>query len=749
MSSLVEVNPYPLAEQPAEASLGEASERRRETNLLALAWRNRWLLLLTTIIGGTVGWVLLERVTPRFTSLSRIYVERGMPSFLLQDQLQPAQSTSYLYTQAELIRSTPVLSAASDATADLETFREVDSRVTFLREKLDVSVGTNDEIINVSIELPSAEDAAQIVNAVVEAYCDKYSDQRRTSAADILTVLRTDKERRDNDLKLAREALDEFRTQHPEVAVRVSDGDVVTLKFKDLTQSLSVAEMDLLEAKTQYNQAKKMYETPTLQPFLLEMAYSEQQAMREIELERQIQEVRSSLTAERARWGNGHPSVKLQRTALTELEDQLKRKQASTIDGYVETLRLRYELLQHKHDDLRAQYDTQFTQATIVGNHSERLALLLEAYNRAVKASDVIDDRMKEVSLTENVGDMQVEILETGGVAEDPSFPSRPKFLAAGILLGGLGGFGLAWLRDLLDHRLKSVDEVAEILQLPVLGVVPQTTSTGRSHVGRLVAEAPRCQIAEAVRTLRTALHFGLAGHDAKVLAVTSPSPGDGKSTITSNLAIALAQADQRVLLIDADLRKPTQHLIFEVSPEHGLGSVLTARSPVAEAIVPSGVEGLDLLPCGPLPANPVELLNNGFFAEMLEELKGRYDKIVIDAPPVMPVADARIIAAVADATVIVLRALKSSRRLSLATRNELWRVRAKRLGVVVNGMRRTGSFGYGYGYGYGKYGHGYGGYGQTDSDRLPSSRRKKSRSLPAPATTASTDSPAAAAVNE
>ncbi len=748
MSSLVEVNPYPLAEQPAEASLGEAAERRRETNLLALAWRNRWLLLLTTIIGGTVGWVLLERVTPRYTSLSRIYVDRGMPAFL-QDQLQPIQSASYLYTQAELIRSTPVLSAAAGATAGLDAFREVDSPVTFLREQLDVSVGTNDEIINVSLELPSAEDAAQIVNAVVEAYCEKYADQRRTSAADILTMLRTDKEHRDSDLERARRELDEFRSQNSEVAVRVADGDVVTLRFNDLAQSLSRAKADLVDAKTAYMQAKAMYDDPDQRPFLLELAYSDQQNIRAVELERRIQEVRALLTSERARWGEGHPSVKLQDGALKELEEQLKQKQGSTIEGYVETLRLQYDLLERKVTDLTAQHDAQFEEAKRVGKLSQKLALLEDAYTRAVAACDLMDDRIKEVSLIENVGDMQVEILETGGVSDVPSFPSRPGFLAAGILLGGLSGFGLAWLRDLLDHRLKSVDEVAEILQLPVLGVVPQTTSTGRSHVGRLVADAPRCQIAEAIRTLRTALHFGLAGHDAKVLAVTSPSPGDGKSTITSNLAIALAQADQRVLLIDADLRKPTQHLIFEVSPEHGLGSVLTARSPVVEAIVPSGVEGLDLLPCGPLPANPVELLNNGFFAEMLEELKGRYDKIVIDAPPVMPVADARIIAAVADATVIVLRALKSSRRLSLATRNELWRVRAKRLGVVVNGMRRTGSFGYGYGYGYGKYGHGYGGYGHTESDRLPSSRRKKSRPLPAPAVTAAAAAPAAAAANE
>src|SRR4029077_2843787 len=132
---------------------------------------------------------------------------------------------------------------------------------------------------------------------------------------------------------------------------------------------------------------------------------------------------------------------------------------------------------------------------------------------------------------------------------------------------------------------------------------------------------------------------------------------------------------------------------------ERGLGSVLAERHPVEEAIIPAVVDSLDLLPCGPCPANPVELLNNGFFAELLESLKGRYDKIVIDSPPVMPVADARVIAAMTDATILVLRAEHSTRRLSIAARNELWRVRAPRLGLVVNRVPTGKQDSYNYGY--------------------------------------------------
>jgi capsular exopolysaccharide synthesis family protein len=304
-------------------------------------------------------------------------------------------------------------------------------------------------------------------------------------------------------------------------------------------------------------------------------------------------------------------------------------------------------------------------------------------------------------------------------------------------------GFGLSWLRELLDHRLRSVEEIAAVLQLPVLGALPHFgDKQEQSQAGRLVSLTPRSSAAEAFRTLRTALHFGLAGRDVKVIVVTSPSPGDGKSTVASNLAIAMAQADQRVLLIDADLRKPKQHLIYEVSPALGLGSVLTDRRPVEEAIIANVVESLDLLPCGVLPSNPVELLNNGFFADMLNQLRDRYDRIVIDSPPVMPVADARVIAALGEATLLVLRAERSTRRLAQAARNELWRVRATRIGVVVNGVpqRKRNSYGGAYGYGYGSYGeYGYTSFGYGDDDITTNARpSKKSKALLAqPAETA------------
>lgn len=216
-----------------------------------------------------------------------------------------------------------------------------------------------------------------------------------------------------------------------------------------------------------------------------------------------------------------------------------------------------------------------------------------------------------------------------------------------------------------------------------------------------------------------------------KTILITSPAPGDGKTTTASNLAIAMAQAGQKVLLMDADFRRPTQHKVFNVDDQVGTTSVLAEQAQLAEAIKPTETPGLSILPCGPLPKNPSEILQSRAFSRLIEQLEERFDHIVIDSPPVMPVTDARILGALCDLTVLVLRAQKSSRRISMQARDSLASVGARVLGVVVNDVPRSrGGYGYGYGYGYYTYGYRYG-YGnrkpthkaiegRTDGARLP-----------------------------
>jgi capsular exopolysaccharide synthesis family protein len=277
-------------------------------------------------------------------------------------------------------------------------------------------------------------------------------------------------------------------------------------------------------------------------------------------------------------------------------------------------------------------------------------------------------------------------------------------------------GFGAALLQDWMDQRLRSVDEISAALQLPILGVVPHIQG-GKTAMARgmEVHVEPMSEVSEAYRTIRTAVYFGVPEGQDNTVLVTSPAPGDGKTTMASNLAIAMAQAGHSVLLVDCDFRRPRQHRIFGLKDDVGLSSVLAGEQPIDKAIQATAVPNLAMLPCGPIPSNPSEILNSQVFADTIDELKGKYDHVVIDSPPVNPVTDARILAASADVTIIVVRADKSTRKLAENAKESLLGVGANLLGVVVNDAPRSGR-------GYGGYGYGY------YSDRLYRDRTSKNR---------------------
>jgi capsular exopolysaccharide synthesis family protein len=207
------------------------------------------------------------------------------------------------------------------------------------------------------------------------------------------------------------------------------------------------------------------------------------------------------------------------------------------------------------------------------------------------------------------------------------------------------------------------------------------------AEFGRSMLEFPRSPVAEGYRGLRTSLILGMVDLEAKTILVTSPGTQEGKSTLISNLAVAMAQAGQRTLVLDADFRHPRQHEIFKVSNDSGLSAVLQNGLDFDKVIVPTEQSGLDILPAGPTPSQPSELLGGRAFLEMVRKLSEKYDLILIDSPPVTAVADSLILSARSDVTLLVLRSEHSRRNLAEEMRKSLAGVGANVCGVVVNGI--------------------------------------------------------------
>ena len=312
----------------------------------------------------------------------------------------------------------------------------------------------------------------------------------------------------------------------------------------------------------------------------------------------------------------------------------------------------------------------------------------------------------ERINQLEQQGDLMknlrsITVMDAATIRTTPSFPVPVQIISLAAVIGlVLGGF-LAYLRDRTDNRLRTAEEIQNFVGLQILGVVPRMPGR-RTSVARAMSVHldPRSEVAEAYRTIRTAVYFSPAGNRARTLLVTSPEAGDGKTTSASNLAIAIAQTGRSVLLLDADFRKPTQHKNMDVKDSVGLSSVLSGTETLDRAIQRTGVDGLDILPCGTIPGNPSEILNSQEFGELVDRLALKYDHIIFDSPPVNLVTDARILGAVCDATLLVLRAEKSTRKAAEHARNALLSVGAKVIGAIVNGASR--------GKGYETYGGSY-----------------------------------------
>jgi len=268
-----------------------------------------------------------------------------------------------------------------------------------------------------------------------------------------------------------------------------------------------------------------------------------------------------------------------------------------------------------------------------------------------------------------------------------------------GLLLGG----GIAVIRDWLNQTLRSADEISALLRLPVLGVIPAMSRRRAARVGgRQVFLQPESQESEAFRAVRTAVFFGAPKDRAKTLLVTSPNSQDGKSTLVSNLGIAMALAGQKTIILDADLRRPSQRAIFGIAQhDHCLEGVLAGSTTLSAAIQTSGVDGLSLLTCGDHFPNPTEVLNSRQFAALLRALAKTYDRVLIDAPPVTAVTDAQILGALCDCTILVLKADKTAKRTAQHAIDALQSVGSRILGVVVNQADRSSNR---YGYHCGNY---------------------------------------------
>jgi succinoglycan biosynthesis transport protein ExoP len=310
------------------------------------------------------------------------------------------------------------------------------------------------------------------------------------------------------------------------------------------------------------------------------------------------------------------------------------------------------------------------------------------------------DDQLNQLQLLSGFGTSGgVQLVSKAQVPASPISASPLRNAALGLLGGLLVGLGLAFLLDQLDDRLRRKEELEGAAGVPVLGLLPRV---GRRRVrsGVVTLLSPSSPTAEAYRTLRTSLQFMAIDRPIRSLQVTSPTTGEGKTTVVTNLAASFAQAGQRVILVDCDLRKSRVHDQFGISNERGFTSVLLDQCTLADVITTVEDEPfLAIVPAGPVPPNPSELLATSRALEIIDVLRENCDILLVDSPPVLPVTDALVISRHVDATLLVARTKRSTKRQVARAHELLDQVGAPLVGTVLNGVVHDTGDGYGYGY--------------------------------------------------
>ncbi|MCI0461841.1 MAG: CpsD/CapB family tyrosine-protein kinase, partial [Gemmataceae bacterium] len=313
---------------------------------------------------------------------------------------------------------------------------------------------------------------------------------------------------------------------------------------------------------------------------------------------------------------------------------------------------------------------------------------------------DTIVKRLQDASLVKDFGGYDARLLASPG--SSGAHKVQPSALVAGalaLLLAVLFGCGLAYLAEATDTRLRSADELRGLLAAPVLGRLPRLRiadcglrmdKQGSPDPLVVAYHQPDSAEAEGYRGLRTALHFRTRGSGPQVWQIASPARGDGKTTLAANLAVSLAQSGKRVVLIDANLRAPQLHRLLGVQADTGLAPVLAGEAELTDALQPTAIPGLTLLPCGPLPANAVELLTSGRFEEVLAALKGQSDYVLIDGPALLAGNDSCALAAQANGVLLALRGPRANRQQAEQARDLLASVNAHLLGVVLTEISRA-----------------------------------------------------------
>ncbi|MEP7247178.1 MAG: polysaccharide biosynthesis tyrosine autokinase, partial [Gammaproteobacteria bacterium] len=532
----------------------------------------------------------------------------------------------------------------------------------------------NSRLVDIRYESPNAGLSAKISNALAQAYIDQNREFKFTSSKDASDWLGQQMAEQRKQVDASEQAVQRYREQNNAIALDDRQ-DIVVQKLAELNTAVTRAKTERIEKESLYRQIQTIQADRSALdtfPAILSNAFIQQQKADLSTLQRQLAEMSEKL-------GDRHPDIVKLRSSVQVAESKLQGEIAKV----VQSVRNQYMAAQAQENSLTQALNQQKGEALSMNRKGIEYGVLAReaASNRQIYES--LMQRTKETGISGELKSSNIRILDPAETPRSPVSPNKRNNLLFALFGGATFACGLAFFFEYLDNRIKSPEELKKHLGLPFLGMVPALFD--KNIKDPLISGGAPNNFCESFRAVRTNLLFASAEEGARSILVTSTGPGEGKTMVATNLAVALAQAGQRVLLIDADMRKPRVHSVFGKPREPGLSNVLVGNAKSSESVHKTTIPGLWVMPAGAQPPNPAELLGSKRFRDFLASLSAHFDWVMLDTPPVMAVTDSSVVAHLVTGVLFVVGAEMTSRSAGQRAIEQLEHARAKFVGAVLN----------------------------------------------------------------
>lgn len=698
---------------------------RKEIHLrdyLVVLDKYKWLIVAAILVTTSATVFHLKRQEPIYRAQASMIIEPNQRTQTFSGQSMQFVSTDWLDlgTQIETIKTTPILTAVvrrlnlSIALDDsVEFYKDVEE----LKKNIGINLVNDTKLVTITAKHTVPETAQAIANTLAETYIEQDRMSRLQAGRDAVKWLSVQLADLKKKLRDSEEAFQTFKEQEGIVTLEDSRSEDM-VERSEFSTSYITARSSRLEIEAIIDELGNedgaeaeipiaLLNSPTLQ-----------------ELGKQLSLFQTELAEKRKIFKETFPDV-------INLKDRIQLTQRNVMTE-----------LRRQRDFLKAQEDSFLTQQNAGRSAAISLSkreLEYMSLEREVSTNrEMYNALLRKVSELSLAGDTDLNNIRIVEPAKLPLAPSsnRALTLALGAFLGAFLGVGFAFFLKYLENTIGTPDDIEQHLELPVLGVVPEIKEAKVSKYPILMLQqSPKSAPSEAYRSIRTnillsrfsasdpeGIEAGSLSRKSVVLVVTSTGPKEGKSITAANLAMAMAQAGQKVLLVDADLRRPMQHRVFDMERSRGLSSVLAGELTLDEVIIETDVPNLSVILSGSVPENPSEILGSVQMNELIEDVRERYDIVLFDSAPILGMTDTAVLASEADGVVMVIKAGQAPRKALQMAMAQLGKVGAHILGTILNDVdvRRDRYYDYYYYYYYSPY--------EDDEEKKVRKRRARSK---------------------